>query len=423
MTANRTLVAKSVPARIGDFLAGRQQALADPYPLWAQARATGRAINVRGTVVLTHYADVRELLGDNNVFYSRAQNRTSPRYEQAREGFSPDEAAAFDCVLEHEYRQVVRLDPPEHACLRRTVQPPFNRRRLINEMKSTVQERVDINLERLAAEGLTSDFRRFAQILPIEVLGHILGVPLRDLEAIRDWTDTIAAQKLSVDDPSVVVAAGQAYLDLSDYIDELLEFAGRNPTPGLVTDLLAAEEAGRLDRPDLIGVLTQLFLAGHETTTNLLTIGFFELLDHPEQWAALCADPSIVPQAVEELLRYTSPVHLLQYLATSKRSFDEVTIEPGDTIIGVLASANRDPAVFADPDKLDIVRPDSGRHVALGFGPHFCLGATLARIEAELTFGALATRYPNTTSAVGVLEWTGSAALRTPQSFPVHLGS
>jgi cytochrome P450 len=418
--ANRNEIAKLV----ANFFAADPTSLSDPYPMWETLRSDFPVLSVGGSVVLSRHADVKELLGDNNVLYSRAQNRYSPRYQRAYESFNEEERGAFDNILDNEYKQVVRLDPPEHPRVRKTVQPAFGRKRLIERMTSVVQERVDANLDLIADEGDISDFHGFAQRVPIEVLGIILGIPIEEVMVVSHWADTIGAQKLNVASGEVVLAAASAYQKMRAYIDSLVVREIDSPSEdGLVRELIEAEANNQINHDDLIGLLTQLFLAGFETTANLLTIGLFELLKNEDQWALLCADETLAPQAVEELLRYTSPVHLLQYVSVQAREMHGVEVAAGDTVIGILAAANRDPDVFEDPDRLDLTRHDSRNHVALGYGPHFCLGSHLARIEGDLSFRTLARRFPGVRLVGETLEWGGSAALRTPTSLPIRLSS
>jgi hypothetical protein len=170
----------------------------------------------------------------------------------------------------------------------------------------------------------------------------------------------------------------------------------------------------------MISMLALMIFAGHETTSNLLAIGLLELLNHRDQWELLCADPSRTEAAVEELLRYVTPAHFAQVTAIQSRERSGVLIEPGDVVVGVMAAANRDPAAFERPDEFDILRPDSRNHVSLGMGPHFCLGAGLARMEAAAMLRALAERYPSLRLAGEPAEW-GGRALRTPITMPVEI--
>jgi cytochrome P450 len=417
---NRTM--ETVHDDVRALFAGDPARLRDPFPIWNALRAETPVWRDGDTVVLSRHRDVRELLGDNNIRYSRAATKTSARYEAARRAFTPGGSAAFGRVLDHEFHQLVRMDPPDHPRVRKVVTPPFSARNLTREMAERVRHRVDENLARMAAEEGPVDFKRFAYRLPLEVLGDLLGIPLDELEMVHGWAHKIAENKFNADSESAAVEADHAYAALMTYIDHLVERQQASEgSTGLVAALVESEHAGAMSHDEAMAMLALMIFAGHETTSNLLTIGLLELLRSPDQWAALVEAPTRVPAAVEELLRFVTPAHFLPYVAKQARELSGVTITPGDTVIGVLAAANRDPTVFADPDRLDVRREDSRYHVALGLGPHFCLGAGLARMEATTLFGALVERFPGVRLARTELTW-GGRSLRTPLTMPVLLG-
>lgn len=403
------------------LLAGDGEKLADPYPTWNRLRDELPVWKQGDVVVLSRHEQVQELLGDNNLLYSRQGTKTSARYERAKREFSPHGRAAFGRVLDQEFHQLVRMDPPDHPRVRRAVQPPFSARNLAREMQGKVTERVDRNLTLLAAGGGEADFKKFAYSLPLQVLGDLLGIPIDDLDMVHSWAQKIAENKFNADSEKAAVEADDAYRQLMAYIDVLVarQQASGSET-GLVAALLDSEKNGTVSHEEARGMIALMIFAGHETTSNLLSIGLLELLRRQDQWDLLVAEPERVPAAVEELLRFVTPAHFLPYVAKESREIGGVAIDAGDTVIGVLAAANRDPAVFERPDELDIGRPDSRAHVALGLGPHFCLGAGLARMEATALFGTLARRYPGTRLADADLRW-GGRSLRTPLSMPVRL--
>jgi cytochrome P450 len=183
-----------------------------------------------------------------------------------------------------------------------------------------------------------------------------------------------------------------------------------------------AHEGDRLADQELTAMFVILLFAGHETTTNLIGNGLVELMRHRDQWERLCADPSLVPAAVEELLRWVTPVQWLGRVATEPFELEGVQIEAGQTVFPILAAANRDPAAFRNPERLDISRPDAKNHLALGFGPHFCIGNALARLEGTVAFATLARRFPGLELADEHLGWRGNAMLRGLEALPVRLG-
>ncbi|BCB82833.1 cytochrome P450 [Phytohabitans suffuscus] len=405
--------------QVRQLFAGDPRALADPYPVWNRLRDELPVTRIGDAVVLSRHSDVKTLLGDNHHLYSRARTKHSARYEHARQAFSPSGRAAFDRVLDHEFKQLVRLDPPDHPRVRRVVTPPFSARALKSEMEEKIRHRVGQAMDDIAGRRGAVDFKQVAYTLPLRVLGDLLGIPLHDLDRIHSWAFRIAENKLNADSEEKSLAADDAYRDLMGYIDELVERqTASGSTTGLVASLLEAQSGGVVDGEEVRAMLALMIFAGHETTSNLLAIGMMGLLEHRDQWDLLVADPSRAPAAVEELLRFVTPAHFLQYVAAQRRELDGVVIEAGDTVIGVLAAANRDPEVFAEPDRLDVTRPDSRFHVSLGLGPHFCLGAGLARMEAVALFAAMAERFPGARLTGEELVW-GGRSLRTPIRLPI----
>jgi cytochrome P450 len=405
----------SLVERVDLLLAGDPAELARPFETWNELRETYPVLRRNGLVVLSTHPDVREMLGDNHVLYSRADTRYTERYRRAREGFSPRGQQAFDDVLDMEFRQIVRMDPPDHPRVRKVVTPPFSARSLAREMEVRIRTRVKEMVDELGASGGVVDFKRFAYTLPLNVLG--------DLDDVHEWAHKIAENKNNSDSEAAAVEADDAYLGLVGYIERLVaRQQASGDTPGLVAALLAAKEADTISHAEMISMLALMIFAGHETTSNLLAIGTLELLKHREQWDLLCANPSLTETAVEELLRYVSPAHFAQVTAIQPRELSGILIEPGDVVVGVMAAANRDPAVFDRPNELDILRPDSRSHVSLGMGPHFCLGAGLARMEAAAMLRALVERYPSLQLAGEPTAW-GGRALRTPITLPVATGA
>lgn len=412
---------ESLEDRVRRLFAADPSMLADPFPTWNELRRNRPVMRLDDAVVLSRHADVRQLLGDNNVLYSRAATKQSERYVEAARRFGPSGRAAFTRVLDQEFSQLVRLDPPDHPRVRKVVTPPFTARNLAREMGDRVSARVKASLDDLQGQRGTVDFKRLAYTLPLQVLGDLLGIPLDDLDRVHSWAFKIAENKFNADSEAKALEADAAYADLLQYIDGLIAAQRRSGhTTGLVAALLDAESAGHVDHDEAKAMLALMIFAGHETTSNLLSIGMLELLRRPEQWRLICADPDRTPKAVEELLRFVTPAHFLPYVAKEPRRLEGVDIEPGDTVIGVLAAANRDPDVFADPDELDIERADSRHHISLGLGPHFCLGAGLARMEAEALFRAMAERFPDAVLTDDELRW-GGRSLRTPLALPIDL--
>ncbi len=412
----------TIDQKVAGLLAGDPQLLADPFPIWNEVRDTRPVTYVAGAYVLTRHRDVKELLGDNFVLYSRQQSRHSRRYEDARERFSAPARASFDYVMDQEFGQIVRMDPPDHPRVRRVLVPAFAARSLNREMLPKVRARLDAKLDGLAAQGGVVDFKAFAYTFPLEVLGDLLGIPLDDLDQVHEWAHVIAENKLNADSEEAAISADAAYHGLLDYVDGLIrrQRASGQQT-GVVAALLEAEAGGQISEFETRQMIALMIFAGHETTSNLLAIGIRELLRNPEQWELLVAAPEErAPAAVEELLRFVTPANFTQYVTAKPVVIDDVELAPGEAVIGVSASANRDPEVFAAPDTLDIGRTDARQHVSLGLGPHFCLGAGLARMEGTMLFESMAQRFPRAQLVDEPIEW-GGRSLRTPLSLPLVL--
>lgn len=417
-----TSVNSPLDERVQLLFAGSSEMLVDPFPTWNELRETHPVWRLGDTVILSRFKDVRELLGDDHQLYSRAATKHSERYEAARREFSSEGRASFDAVLDQEFQQLVRLDPPDHPRLKKLVQPPFAIRNLKTEMQEQVERRITESLDELAATPGAVDFKRFAFTLPLVVLGDLLGIPFHDLELIHVWAKKIAENKFNADSEGAAMEAAAAYDGLLGYIEDLLaEQRASGSTTGLISALLESERAGAMTHDESKAMVALMIFAGHETTSNLLSIGMMSLLENPAQWQRLVDDPSLAAGAVEELTRYVTPAHFLPYAAATTREIDGIRINEGDSVIGVLAAANRDPAVFPDPDVLDITRRESRMHIGFGAGAHTCLGAGLARMEAVGLFRQMAERFPRVQMvSPGDITW-GGRSLRTPLSLPVVL--
>jgi cytochrome P450 len=287
----------------------------------------------------------------------------------------------------HDLPTLLSLDPPEHTEMRRRVLYAFTPK-VVRSLEPRMREIVRRALDR-ATDLRECDFvRDLAAPLPLEVIGDILGVPAADRAMVGRWADTLAGSA----DPEVGAGLegkgpNQAALEFGTYAFQLgQKRADRGEREGhdLISVLLDAELDGtQVDLPTFAGLFVQIAIAGNETTRSLLSGGYLELMRRPRDCAALAADPSLVPAAVEEMLRWVSPVHYFRRTATRDVVVRGQEIAAGDRVVMLYASANRDEEVFREPDTFDI-RRDPNPHVAFGFGEHFCLGAALGRLEARV---------------------------------------
>jgi cytochrome P450 len=370
----------------------------DPFSLFARVRAAGAVHPVtlqdeHDAWLVMRYEEARSALNDPRLSKDM-QAALATGDAVVAEGL-PGPAFA---------RHMLVVDPPDHTRLRRLVSAAFSNKR-IEGLRPKVQVLVDDLLDEIAAgppDEPVDLVANFAFPLPFTVICELLGVPGSDRAAFgRDLT-TLLGQTTTPEAYERAVRASDAVVA---YLTELVEAKLHLPDDDLVSALIAARDGdSRLDQQELLSTIFQLIVAGHDTTTTLIGNGTVALLRHPDQLASLRADLSLVPRAVEELLRYDAPVpHSTFRYATEAVDLGGATIPAGAQVIISLASANRDPARFPEPDRLDLTRRDN-RHLAFGHGIHFCLGAGLARMEGQLAFETLLRRFPELRLAVPVEE-------------------
>jgi len=346
----------------------------DPYPTWTAMRENEPLYrDAMGIYHLTRYEDVWTLVRD------RRCGRDVPIELVKLAGGDRPETERFA-------ENMINREGAEHTRLRKLMSQPFTPGR-IRDLETKVAALVD---ELLAGvDGHFDAVSEFANILPVLVICDLLGLPRDDRELIRPWADAMARASIMFPTEEMQEANAAAIRSFSDYFDDLLAGRRRFDPDGLFAALVAAEEDGhRLSREELIINSTLLFFAGFETTTNLIGNGLLALLANPDQHERLRADPALVSPAVEEMLRYDSPLQ-----TTFRMTHEEIrviagTIKANRVVQLSFAAANRDPRMFWDPDQFDVGRTDN-HHVGFGSGAHFCLGAHLARLEARLAFHAL----------------------------------
>jgi len=293
-------------------------------------------------------------------------------------------------------RLMLFMDPPDHPRVRGLVAKAFTPRR-VESLVPRVGQMVGEMLDGLAPRGGAELLSEFAYPLPARVICELLGVPDEDHRLIMAHAPALA---LALDPgpmrtPPAVAAADRAVTELSEYLGGLIESRQRQPADDLITALVAAESDGdRLSRDELLATIILLLIAGHETTANVIGNGTLSLLRNPAQAARLREDPDIERRAVEELLRYDGPINMAQRITNQDVELNGTPIRAGRILVLLLAAANRDGRVFSDPERLDLTR-DPNPHVAFGGGAHFCIGASLARLEARIAIPALLRRFPN----------------------------
>jgi cytochrome P450 len=385
--------------------------VANPFPLYRQLREEGpvrRAVIVGGLEVwlVTRYEDGLAALCDPRLS-SDIRDASDPRLLQQLP------ATERESML----RNMLRADPPDHTRLRRLVSKAFTARR-VAELRPRVQAITDRLLDAIVQAGRADLVADFALPLPVTVISELLGVPTTDRYDFQRWTDDMILRGPEPPDATVVDGAWQ---QMRTYLTGLLAAKRANVGDDLLSALITArDDEQRLDDHELIAMAFLLLVAGYITTVNLIGSGIAALLAHPEQLDLLRADPGLLPDAIEEFLRYDGPVNPgIARFAREDVDIAGVTIPRGGTVLIATAIADRDPARFPDADRLDITRQDSS-HLAFGHGIHYCLGAPLARLEGQIAIGTVLRRLPGLALAVppGTLLRRPSA-LRGPEQLPV----
>jgi cytochrome P450 len=386
---------------------------ADPFPFFARLRTSDPVY--RTTLpdktpvwLLTRYDDVNALLRDQRFTKNR---RSALTRDQLRKlPWTPPMFRPLE-------RNMLDLDPPDHTRLRSLVHKAFTPS-LVEQMRSRAQAISDELLDRVLWLGEMDLISDFALPLPMAIITEILGVPANDHDKFRRWSKAV----VSLTSPSPTLRVIPSVWKFLRYLRHFFKLRRRHPKDDLVSALIKAEDAGdKLSEDELLAMVFLLLIAGHETTVNLIGNGILALIENPNKMRKLQDEPSLVKPAVEELLRFTSPV----LMTTERYALEDamvrgVTIPRGEMTLGVIGSANRDETVFENPDELQITR-EPNKHLAFGQGIHFCLGAALARMEAQIAFTTLMRRLPDLQlkNPVPSLRWRPSIFLRGLASLPV----
>jgi hypothetical protein len=383
--------------------------IADPYPFYHRLRAEEPVHrHPFGFYILTRYDDVAMLLRDARFGKAGYQALFAARF-----GGGDDEAGPATSML--------FADPPDHTRLRALVSKAFTPR-VVETLRPHVQSLVDGFLDAVASQGRMDVIADLAYPLPVTVISEMLGVPREDNDQIHRWSLDLARSLDAIAmpvDPDVIARGRDASLALHAYFRRLAGARRAEPRADLLSGLIAAEEAGdRLSERELLSTCILLYVAGHETTVNLIGNGLLALLRHRAEWDRLVADPGLIPGAVEELLRFDGPVHRTGRMPQVDVEVGGTVIPAGTLVLGLLGAANRDPAHFPDPDRLDVGRRPE-RHLAFGWGIHICLGAPLARLETQVALQGLVARWPQLRLATETVEWRSGATLRGLRALPV----
>ncbi len=387
------------------------ETLSDPYPIYARLRAEAPVQKSPvGVWLVLGYDEAVRILRDHDRFSVDHRNRHDASGLVEKLG-----PTAADRGMEN---IMLFKDPPDHTRLRGLVNKAFTPR-VVESMRQRITEVVNDLIDQVEGRGEMDVIEDFAYPLPVTVIAEMLGIPEADRDSFKHWSRQVAPILDPVISEDVFFQVAEAGLALAVYFDELVATRRAAPRDDLITELIQAEEAGdRLTPEELRATLILLLVAGHETTMNLIGNGLLALLRNPHEADRLRADPELARSATDELLRYDGSVHLTARTATSAVEIGGASIAAGEMAIVILGAANRDPAQFTDPDRLDIGR-DPNRHLAFSAGGHFCVGATLARVEGQIAFETLVRRLPALKLADPDPVYRATITLRGLKALPV----
>lgn len=387
----------------------------DPHAILRRLREQGPTRDVLGIWLVGGHADVNAGLRSSQL--SREPWR-SPAYRQLRPFIA-------DSPMERWVEQWMLFnDPPKHTRLRRLANHAF-RPPVIEALRERIVAVADALIDAMPADGTAFDLMAdFAQPLPVRVICDILGLPGEDFATTKAWSDALAIIVEPVRRKAQLEDALRAAIEMTDY---LRAHVAQHRSAGRRDDLLgtlvgAMDDGDALSDDELLGNLILLFIAGHETTTNLVGNGVLTLLRHPEQLARLRAEPGLGASAVEEMLRFEGSVNFLARHPTAPYRVGEVTMQPEDTVFFMLGAANRDPAAFADPERFDIARTPN-HHLGFGAGIHHCIGAPLARLEGQIAIGRLLARFGRLERVDEAPRWRRLINLRGLESLHLRGGA
>lgn len=386
---------------------------ANPYPFYDILRQQAPVyFSPLETVVLSRYEDVATALRSNDFSRDIEKNAnvpTSPLQTRRREARADDRA-----------KSILNLDPPDHTRLRRLVSLAFTPS-AIERLRPRVQQLVDDVLDIAAERGSMELVDELAFPVPFLVISDLLAMPTERSAELREWSQHLTASLEPTADDAVMDRADTALHNFFPYLISIVEERRHNLGDDLLSALIQVEESGdRMTTQELIAFVLLLYVAGHETTVNLIGNGTLALLRNRDQLAIWRDNPGLDGVAVDELLRYDGPVQLTVRVPIRPVHFGEVTVEPGTVVMPVLGAANHDPAMFDDPHELRFDRHNANRHLAFAAGVHYCLGASLAKLEAQVAIGSVIRRFPDMQLA-GEPRWRDRLTLRGVDRLPLAL--
>jgi pimeloyl-[acyl-carrier protein] synthase len=384
----------------------------NPYLIYHQLQAEDPVhLSSMGAWVITGYADVAKALRDPRLS-SKPSEISS--YSQRQEGNSLVASFISDILF---FR-----DPPDHTRLRRLIGKVFNTR-IVEEMRPRIQQIVNELINRIEEKDDLDIIADFAKPLPVTVISHILGIPPEDRYKLKQWSHWLGYIFDPMKASNVSQQLTQSIVEFREYLTQLIAKRRQKPEQDLITALIQArDEHDKLSEEELLVTCMLLFASGEETTVNLIGNGVISLLRHPDQLAKLRQNPSLIQSAVEEFLRYESPLQISGRTAIEDIEIGGKLIKKGPPVFLILGAANRDPAQFHNPDQLDITRTNND-HFAFGDGIHYCMGSALARTQGQIAISALVQKLPNLQLQTNNLEWRENVFLRGLKTLPVSFAN
>jgi len=386
------------------------ETLADPYPLYASLR-TRDPVHWDPYLhawVVTRYADAVHVLQ-----HFRAERMPTPGE------LASMDLGDLDPIAQVLVRQMIFMDPPSHTRIRALAAAAFTPAR-VDALRAHIQEITDGYIDRVAPRGRMDVIADLADLLPATVTAELMGIPVADRDRLKTLSKKFSEMLGNFQhNPGRASIMLQTVEELTAYFSEQLREQETQPREGVVRTLMNAEiEGDRLSREEVIANCIITLTGGLETTTNLIGNGLYILLRNPQELAYLESDPSRLPSAIEEFLRYESPIQQTARLAPDDLELGGKSIRRSDAVISVIGAANRDPERFANPDRVDLARTDN-RHLAFGWGAHFCFGAPLARLEAQIVFRTILRRMRNIALESRPVRWQNNTTFRGLESLPI----
>jgi cytochrome P450 len=401
----------------GLFSAVTPEFLADPYRFYRMLSAADPVMWMPGMFglgawLVTSHAVCSSSLRGKHFIKEGARVLPPPKLARIPQENTGD-------LQERRRNNMLFRDPPDHTRLRSLVSQAFTPRH-VERLRPRIAAITDKLVDALPTAGAFDLLREVAFPIPVIVIAELLGVPAEDRDRFKAWSTHLTLGLNPGASPEELADVAAAIRELDAYLEGVVAARRRDPRADLISDLIRVQEAGdKLSDGELVATSRLLLTAGHETTVNLIGNGMLALLRHPGEHEALARDPSLVPNAVEELLRYDSPVQMTVRFAAEDTPLGRHTAKRGDVVLFLLGAANRDADEFPDPERLDVRRANAHNHLSLGGGIHYCLGAPLARLEGAIAIGALVRKAPAMKLVTQDLTWRKNVVLRGLAALPV----